>query len=266
LAVLLQVQHLARNKQADVAKKVAEDYTAEMIAKQRKAAEKWKIDQKSKEEKLAESETNLRRHVQYQTARALFGTGDRTESVAMAQALAKEAPDADGVQMLLADIAMTTKKSDEAMAIYESILKKEPHNYIAANNLAWMYAMENNKAKEALAIMRVAQKGKHGDRPLTGDRLPSEFLDTMGVVVRKLNDRNVYAEMCDLFEAARRRYPSDPRMTLHLAYAKLGAYPTQVEEARALFQEALKIAATPEAASFRDAVTTEVQAALKTLP
>ena len=53
------------------------------------------------------------------------------------------------VKLALATCLQQLKKTDEAIEAYKAIILKEPTNPIAYNNLAWLYASEAGKLKEA---------------------------------------------------------------------------------------------------------------------
>ncbi len=58
-----------------------------------------------------------------------------------------------GLQLSLATVLQRQKKVPEAIDLYKRILKADPNNAVALNNLAWMYAMDTKdlKAAEELA-------------------------------------------------------------------------------------------------------------------
>jgi len=58
-------------------------------------------------------------------------------------------PDDLRTQLGLATVLQQQKKTDEAIAIYKKILKDDPSNAIALNNLAWIYATETKDLKAA---------------------------------------------------------------------------------------------------------------------
>lgn len=131
-------------------------------------------------------------------------------------------PDQPRIQMLLADIAMERKNWDQAIAIYNDILQKFPRDFIAGNNLAWILCEVKNEPKSALAVVEEIRKAQGSDKPIGPERLPADFLDTIGAIYAKLKSPERYAEMKSLFTAAAKRYPDDPRMHLYLGIALAG--------------------------------------------
>jgi cytochrome c-type biogenesis protein CcmH/NrfG len=73
-----------------------------------------------------------------------------------------------------------------------------------------------------LTIAREVCTGRFSRKPIPGDRLPAEVLDTFGEISKSMNKPEVATEMRDLFQAAVKRYAADPRMYLHLGRAYAG--------------------------------------------
>src|SRR5262249_13987968 len=110
---------------------------------------------------------------------------------------------------------LTTK----AINIYKDVRAEFPASLVAANNLAWLLATEEKNPKAALVILEeVRRETNNPDHPIIGgERLPLEFLDTLGVALRA-DDRN--QESLKLFTEAVQRYGQEPRVLLHLAEAQ----------------------------------------------
>ncbi len=62
--------------------------------------------------------------------------------------LARKADDV-GLQLGLATVLQRQKKTQEAVDLYKRILKQDPNNAVAYNNLAWLYAVETKDLKAA---------------------------------------------------------------------------------------------------------------------
>lgn len=139
-------------------------------------------------------------------------------AVPRAAEVAKTYPKAESLLLLNGDAAIAREEWDKALDVYRDLLKENPRHFIAGNNAAWILAQKQNKAGEALALVEAVRKGRSG-RPVGPERLPADFLDTIGVVYLKLNDPGRAGEMRALFEAATRRYPADPRLATFYAYA-----------------------------------------------
>jgi tetratricopeptide (TPR) repeat protein len=122
-----------------------------------------------------------------------------------------------------ATAAARQKHMDEAIRGYRAVLELAPDHALAGNNLAWLLSQERNAPAEALAVLRQVCQGRYSHQPLSGDRLPLNLLDTMGVVYRSAR-RN--EDAVKLFQEAARRYKEEPRVFLHLArsYAGLQQY------------------------------------------
>ncbi len=175
-------------------------------------------------------------------ASGFFRAGSYDEAETFIREVRKTHPKSDRAILMLGDIALSRKKWDEATPLYEELLKENPRHFIAGNNLAWVLAEMKNEPAKALAIVEEVRKGKAGDRPIGAERLPPDFLDTIGVIYLKLNKPEVFREMRNVFEAAVKRYPSDPRMALYLAHAL--AATGERSRALSMFDTATRLAST----------------------
>ena len=124
--------------------------------------------------------------------------------------------------------------------MYGKILAKQKGHYLAGNNQAWLLATHLGDPAGAFEVLRGMRKGRFSGKPLPGDRLRPEFLDTIGAVYHKLGKPELFGEMRELFEAARRRYPQDPRMCLYLGHACAGL--GDADRAGDLFTTAIDLA------------------------
>jgi hypothetical protein len=92
-----------------------------------------------------------------------------------------------------------------------------------------------------------------------------EFLDAIGAVYRKVNTPEICDRMKLLFEEARQRYPTDPRMRLFLGHAYAGT--GDKSRARAMYAAAISLAGqegiTRLSKAKREAVAREAKEALK---
>lgn len=154
------------------------------------------------------------------SATAFFGGKAFEEAEARVLEVIKGRPKSIEALMLLGDIAVTQKQWDKAVTVYRQVLGEDPRNFIAGNNLAWVLAEHKNDPATALAVVTEIRKGRTGETPIGPERLPADFLDTIGVVYVKLKDPERFAEMRLLFEGAVKRYPTDPRMHLYLGHAR----------------------------------------------
>src|SRR5262249_28041766 len=106
----------------------------------------------------------------------------------------------------------------------------------------WILAEMKNDPASALAIVEEIRKARDGDRAVAPERLPADFLDTIGVIYVKLNRADRNQEMRAMFEAAVKRYPTDPHMHLYLGHAL--AATGERSRALAAFDEAIRLAGT----------------------
>lgn len=180
---------------------------------------------------------DLRWHLRLELAVALQRGGALKEAETRLDELVKEKPDRVAAQLALGEIYLSRKAWPEAVRLYSSVLKADKHNVIAGNNLGWVLATQLKQPQQALQVLREVSKGRYSGRPLPGDRMHPELLDTLGTVYRLLDRPELYEEMRKLFEPARRRYANDPRMDLHLGLAYAGLQ--DAPRARQMFDEAL---------------------------
>jgi Flp pilus assembly protein TadD len=127
---------------------------------------------------------------------------------------------------LLSALLEKQGKTSETREINERILRVDPDNAMAANNLAVLYAERPETLAEALRLARVAA-ARAPANPLV--------LDTLGWVQYRSGR---YEEARGNLEEARRLLPTHPEIAFHLGavYARLG----QKELARPLLVEALE--------------------------
>jgi tetratricopeptide (TPR) repeat protein len=82
-------------------------------------------------------------------------------------------PDSTVLLMHLSTLCDMRGQYDEAAVLYRKVLKKEPNNIVALNNLAWLLALRSGDTKEALNCITAAVNGM-------GRR--ADLLDTRGLV------------------------------------------------------------------------------------
>jgi hypothetical protein len=131
------------------------------------------------------------------------------------------------------------KFMNAAIQDYSDVLKEDPHDLVAGNNLAWLMVKEKNDPARALAVIEEVRKGKNSGQPITPERLSLELLDTMGVVYRA---NNMKTESLALFkEATRERYAHEPRLLFHLGMAQMMS-PSSPAEAAGTLQKTINLA------------------------
>ena len=153
-------------------------------------------------------------------ADALYRGGAVADGVARATAVLAARPGDERALVLLGQAAIDKSDWNAAAAAYTTVLAANPRQYAAGNNLAWILAEKQNDPSAALKWVEAVRAGPSGSRPMSPERLPAEFLDTLGLVYRKLNQPERFKEMVTVFAAAATRHPSDPRMRLHLGVAQ----------------------------------------------
>jgi lipopolysaccharide biosynthesis regulator YciM len=116
------------------------------------------------------------------------------------------------------DPARKAELLGKAIESYQKIYQEVPGHFIAGNNLAWLLN-ERGESKAAAAIVDKLRTGMASGKPITGDRLPLEFLDTAGVVYRAVG-RN--EDAAKLFEEASQRYADEPQVYAHMARSQAG--------------------------------------------
>jgi tetratricopeptide (TPR) repeat protein len=229
---------LAKDGKKSEAVKVGDDLVARMVADARK-----KLSEQDPPLPPAEFEKKLddyRGGALLTAAAGFLRGGAIDEAESRAREVQKSFPTAERVLLMLGDIALARKNWDEAIKVYDQIVKAQPRHYVAGNNLAWILAEKKNNPAAALALVEEVRKGRAGDKPISPGRLPPDFLDTIGVVYLKLNRPERLTEMRGMFEAAVLRYPGDPRMYLYLGHALAGLQNRQ--RALEMFDVAIRLA------------------------
>jgi Tfp pilus assembly protein PilF len=119
---------------------------------------------------------------------------------------AMEAKPSVMLKLQLADLLDRRGDYVEAAKLYKEVLKKEPNNFVALNNLAWMLAHGGGDAKQAL---------DHVNKALAGMGRRADLLDTRGLIYLALKEPAKAVE--DLKEAA--GDGKSPHRLFHLARA-----------------------------------------------
>lgn len=217
-ALLTAVTLESMRKNVDAARRTADEYLNDQKARLEKLFKEKKIDE-ARDKILAEVETNAG----WQLARAFLRAKNVEDAETRLGEVLKKNPEHEPSLMLKGEIDMARKDWAGAAKSYEVLLKKNPQHFVAANNLAYLLTEHLGAPDRALKLVDSFRRSKYSDQPLSGDRLRLEFLDTIGLAYMK-SKSDVHAEMKQLFEEARRRYPHDPRLCVYLAHAqaKLG--------------------------------------------
>jgi predicted Zn-dependent protease len=244
LAALYVIRLLSLTGKKDEAAKVADDLASRRAGDARKQAAAAAPPLPPAEvDKIAD---RARGGALFTAATALTAAGAFPEAELRAREALKLVPERLDITMLLGDIAIGRKDWDAANTIYTEVLKTAPRytrDYnVAGNNVAWIRSEIKNDPLGALALVEEVRKGRDGGRPIRAERLPPDFLDTLGSVYLRLNRADRFPEMRTTFEAATRRYPTDPRMFLYLGHAL--AATGERSKALEAFDEAVRLTGT----------------------
>ena len=98
-------------------------------------------------------------------------------------------------------------QEDNAHAIpqYETVLKRDPNNVVALNNLAWL--IQERDPKRAISLLTVAMKAMPNS---------ADVADTLGWI--KLQQKDAAGGL-DLLDKAHKLKPQDGSITYHLILA-----------------------------------------------
>ncbi len=155
--------------------------------------------------------------------------GDLNEAMRLFQAAAAANPsDTKALTRTLVALALLmdgTGRHDEALPLYEQILKLDPNNPVALNNLAYIKAEKGIDLDQALDLAQKAAKQVKDS---------AEIQDTLGMAYLKKNQPDQAAAA---FRAALQSQPNNPTFHYHLGLAlqMLREYDLAIQE----FQTAL---------------------------
>jgi tetratricopeptide (TPR) repeat protein len=244
-AAKMQVRLLAQNKDIKGARRFAEQIIDENLERERKSLSAAS-SRTSDPQKIQKILDDRRLTLQLLMIDGLREAKAWSEAENWLTQLQAKYPDHPMLLISLGDVYVAQSQWKQARDIYEKVWSKDQSQALVGNNLAWLLAKYLNEAPKAMSIISVLRLGKFSRKPITGDRLRLEFLDTLGLIYTKAAGAAQYGEMRDLFEQARERYPNDPRLCLYLgrAYAGLG----EEDRAQHLYEAALELAAKPDRA------------------
>jgi tetratricopeptide (TPR) repeat protein len=262
------VAQLSLSKKNSLAKTKADEFLKKALKEVRKQLDERKYEgEKDPKAKREEYYTADRQTLELHFARAFMMGEDEAEAERRVKAIVKENPDFIAAQMLLGDMHFKRNAWREMEKSFSKVLELDKGNFVAGNNLAWVLAVKLNEPEKALELLRTISKGRYSGKTLPGDRLHVEVLDTLGVVYLKLNRKELYPEMVQVFEAARKRYPRDPRMYLYQGHGFAGL--ADHKKAMQSFDSAIALASSSESSiseAQRESVIRDAQAAKNQLP
>jgi tetratricopeptide (TPR) repeat protein len=243
-AMQAEVRLLAENKEAGQVRKLVETFIDQQLARERKRLEAEKpaagADPKETEKARQDRLERFRLRLQLDLTRGLMQGKAWSEAGTWLNEVLAKHPDDVTTLVLLGDLHVSQQSWDKARVVYEKVLALDKTNGVAGNNLAWILAKHLNKAPEALRLVQEARKGRFSHKPISGDRLRPEFLDTLGLIYTKMEKGSLYADMRDVFEAARHRWPHDPRICAYLGNAYAGLL--EMDRAERWYAAAIEIA------------------------
>ena len=109
------------------------------------------------------------------------------------------------VRLYYANMLMTQQKNAEAITQFQAVLKQDPNNVLALNNLGWL--LQTSDPKRALSLLTLAEKIAPNSPDVS---------DTLGWV--KLQQKDA-AGALSLLKRAHASKPEDGEITYHLAVA-----------------------------------------------
>jgi tetratricopeptide (TPR) repeat protein len=127
------------------------------------------------------------------------------------EAVIAAAPDQVQLPVALAAVRNFEGRFDQAEALYRGVLRRDPRQTTALNNLAWLLAVKGGHGEEALQLVERAAELRAND---------PDLLDTRGVAYLALGRPDADALALKELEAAVAEAPS-PATYFHLARAQL---------------------------------------------
>ncbi len=129
------------------------------------------------------------------------------------------------LQLNLAEFRALQQDYTRAAAVYESILRREPRNVVALNNLAWIHAADPNSAQKSIDLLERATR----EAGLTGELLDTRARAHIALKQLAQADRDLAEAMTQERTALR---------CFHRAVLALAQSPPDREEALRAFREA----------------------------
>lgn len=178
-------------------------------------------------------------------AKGFFAAGALDRAEAWARRVATS-PGSDvahiSAELLLGDIYRTaarqapaTKESaDKALAVFKNVYEKVPGHLAAGTALAALL-LEHGETEAALAVVQQMRLGRSSRKPVGGDRLPLDAIDTMAAVFTAARQ---YRDAVTLLNEAAKRYADEPRI-----YVALGRTYTGLKQAAHALENLAKGAA-----------------------
>lgn len=140
----------------------------------------------------------------------VFRRTDRVDqAVATLEGARKEAPASDVVNLQLAMTLDLRGRQDQSLPLYQEVIKKDPNNVVALNNVAYILAEDGKDLDQALTLaQRAKQQAPNND----------DISDTMGLIYIK---KNLTDNAISIFSDLVKRQPRNPLYHYHLGMAQL---------------------------------------------
>jgi tetratricopeptide (TPR) repeat protein len=247
-------------------RQVAERFIDEQLTRESKRLESIKpaagTDPKAMEKKRHETLEQARVNLRLILTQGLIQAKAWEEAETWLRPILDKYPDHELALLHLGNVYLSKEAWPQARDVYARFWAKNKSNLLAGNNLAWILAKYLNNVPEALPIVQQVRKGRLSGKPISADRLPVYFLDTLGLVYTRTDKEPLYAEMRDSFELARQRYPREPRVYLYLghAYAGLG----EPDKAENMYRKTLELLARADDKNMTPQERKELRAEVET--
>jgi tetratricopeptide (TPR) repeat protein len=242
-AVQTEIRLLASVRQFAEARQTAEQFIKEHQTRESKRLESIKpaaeADPKAVEKKRRELLDQVGVNLRVVLTEGLIQAKAWDKAETWLRAVLDKQPDHELALFHLGNVYVGKEAWTHARDVYVRFWAKNKTNLLAGNNLAWILAKYLNDVPEALRIVQQVRKGRLSGKPISADRLPVYFLDTLGLVYTRTNKEPLYTEMRDSFELARRRYPREPRVCLYLGHAYSGL--REPDKAEKMYRKTLEL-------------------------
>ncbi|EPR34553.1 Tetratricopeptide TPR_1 repeat-containing protein [Alkalidesulfovibrio alkalitolerans DSM 16529] len=164
---------------------------------------------------------------QFGRAQARLAMGRKDEALADCRAVLRRQPDNLGALFMASMIHLERKQWDEAEKGFREVVRLDPENGWARNNLAWLIAERKGELAEARM---------HAAKAVEIQANNAQFRDTYGTVLAKSGDRQGAAMQ---FELAAQAAPNSSAAWYRLGEAREATGETG--DARKAYQQAVKI-------------------------
>jgi tetratricopeptide (TPR) repeat protein len=178
--------------------------------------------------------------------RACYAAGQFRESERYSKKLVGDEPNNLNAKLLLGDSLMKigemvdpkseaerTDAFEKAAVQYREVLRAQPTNMIAANNLAWVVGIHLGRPHRAIEELQTAFKGELKE---TNKALPADVLDTIGFIHLKMDH---YSDAQKYLEEAALRKPTSAEIQVHLGETYLKQ--SRTDRAQQCFEKARKL-------------------------